>query len=259
MDEASRMARADQLGYRRNMPLEAATAPADEQIAAAAIKMNGRVFTGPGHYDAILQAERELGIPLGNMNPDPIADGFVTTAGRYVSRREAQEIARRTRQGESSGAFGVIRGLAAEDARMTPDASARADFRTGATAPGLPGGNGVWLRLLSREAPAENALWHRAKRPARMDAKGLSDLELQENLRSAWEQGHDAMMLENYIRPGGSAPETVIVVRDPSQLRLPQAAFDPARRDSADLLASFAGWAPLSGGVASDARQDSPR
>jgi hypothetical protein len=260
MDRASRYERADQLGFRRDMPLDMATVPADERIAAAAVKANGRVFTAANHSDAMMLAERELGVPFENMKLDPIMDGFVTTSGRYVSRREAADIAERAAQGSTGGLFGFARGLASENVSMPPPGVlAESGTRIGATAPGLPGGQGVWGGLLSPASRARHALWHRAENPGVMDAAGRADHEIQESLRNAWEQGHDAVMLQNYIRPGGKRPETVIVVRDPSQLRSPRAAFDPQKKESSDLLA---GIAAALGGAEMSARlqqQDEPK
>jgi hypothetical protein len=51
----------------------------------------------------VRRAERELGIPLEDMKFGPIMDGYVTDSGRYVSRREAADIAQRSGQGETRG------------------------------------------------------------------------------------------------------------------------------------------------------------
>jgi hypothetical protein len=50
MDQAARTARADAMGFRRDMPVEFGTAPAGEKIGEAAFNVNGRVFTGRMHY-----------------------------------------------------------------------------------------------------------------------------------------------------------------------------------------------------------------
>ena len=101
------------------MPLEYGSAPAGEKIATAAINVDGRVFTGPTHSHAIESAERALGMPLAQMHDASIGDGFVTNAGRYVSRWEAEDIARRASQGQARGKFGATRGLASEDTAMS--------------------------------------------------------------------------------------------------------------------------------------------
>jgi len=266
MDEASRIARAQNMGFRTDMPVSYGTAPANERIAAAALNVEGRIYTGPTHLDAMMDAERSLKKPLDEMQHGPILDGFVTDNGRFVSRWEAGDIARRQSQGAPTGIFGATRGLASENTAQaaplrdwfTADESGRQSFANqlerrygptpaapdiGATAPGLPGGHGVWG---SMESPAQKnveSLWHRADRPAVMDARGLEDAEIQASLRDAWVRGHDAVMLKNYTRPGAETPESIIVVRDASQLRSPKAAFDIAKKNSANLLAGVAGLA----------------
>ena len=87
---------------------------------------------------------------------------------------------------------------------------------------------------------------------------GEKNHEIAATLAQAWDDGYTSVLLKNYTSPGGKKGD-ILVVRDPSQLRSPYAVFDPAKRDSADLLAGFAGWAPLSGGAESDAFQDSPQ
>jgi hypothetical protein len=49
-------------------------------------------------------------------------------------------------------------------------------------------------------------------------------------------------MLRNYTSPGGKVGD-ILVVRDPAQLRSPFAQFDPAKRNSRNLLAGIAGAA----------------
>lgn len=63
--------------------------PLTERIDEAAIKAGGQVFTGATHADAYGLARQALGDKV----PVEDADGFVTSAGRYVGREEAKEIA----------------------------------------------------------------------------------------------------------------------------------------------------------------------
>jgi hypothetical protein len=58
---------------------------------------------------------------------------------------------------------------------------------------------------------------------------------------SASDAGYDSVLLQNYVRPGGKIPEEVVVVRDLNQLRSPEAAFDPAKKDSPNIMASIGG------------------
>jgi hypothetical protein len=256
MDAASRMARAQEMGFRLGMPLMGAQVPSDERIAQAALNVNGRIFTGNDHLEAMLNAEKSLGIPFEQMQHAPIMDGFTTTGGRFVSRWEAGDIARRSSQGETGGIFGATSGLASEDVARAPSgATARSSVHIGATAPGLPGGRGVWTSLAAEPAQmpaASDALLHRADRPAAMDVAGAAEHEIQAALQDAWGAGHDAVMLRNYTRPGGENPENVIVVRDLSQLRSPNAAFDPTRKFSPELLASMGGLSVIPLAASSD-------
>ena len=52
--------------------------------------------------------------------------------------------------------------------------------------------------------------------------------------------GHDAIRLSNYRLFPELGPQTIWAVRDPNQLRSWFARFDPAKRDSDDLLAARA-------------------
>jgi hypothetical protein len=245
MDAPSRIARAKEMGFRTDMPLRFAAVPAGEGIAEAAIKLkDGRVFTGTNHGEAAMEAERYLGKWPESSDLAPIGDGFMTTAGRYVSRREAEDIAGRSGQGSTGGIFGATRGLASEDVAA---ASGRPSprIRTGGTAPGLPGGAGVWgyYDPATRHAPAAPGtieLWHRADRPVSVDVAGAQEGNILATLSHAWEQGHDAVLLRNYTTPAGEIRD-ILVVKDPAQLRDPKARFDPKKRDSANLKASFGG------------------
>src|SRR5262245_27373871 len=198
-------------------------------VPAALILANGLIFTARSHGEAIRKAERELGIPVEEMTFGPIADGFITNSGRFVSRQEAAEIAARGGQGETRGSSGIGQGLVSEHTAMS-SAPPKADYQTGGTAPGLPGGNGVWGYYRSPEsessslaapsargrttpprmdAPGEytsaptSALWHRSKRHNQLDASGLPDHEVRAALMKAWDQGYDAVVMRNYTTPAG--------------------------------------------------------
>jgi hypothetical protein len=270
MDEASRMARADGMGFKRNMPVEYGTAPAGEKIATPAIDVNGRIFEGRAHLDALETAERELGVPYSQMQYGPFVDGYVTNAGRYVSRWEGGDIARRADQARKTALFG--RELASEDVAKMSSIKPSSKVYTGATAPGLPGGEGPWGwvvpdgaasalpspsgRRMQRPSGSEMAasatqasreaaippgpIWHRSERSMSIDARGAAEGEIQASLKKAWDQGYDAVMVKNYTSPDGRTG-TVLVVKDLAQLRSPNARFDRAKRGSSDLLAGVAG------------------
>ena len=240
------------MGFRRDMSAVFGTAPEGEEDRIGRDQCERQDLYRPSHGQAIVRAEEGEGMPLGDMTLGPIPDGFVTDAGRYVSRREAADIAARTSQGQTRGRWGATRGLASEDVTPASGPSHPTRVQTAATAPGIPGGSGVWGVLGPRGAegtaplqPGETVLWHRAQRPGKLDARNLQDYEIQSSLQNAWEQGHDAVTITNYTRPHGTKPETILVVRDPNQLRSPAAAFNPAKRNSANLLASLLGTGVL--------------
>lgn len=85
-------------------------------------------------------------------------------------------------------------------------------------------------------------LLHRTENPAMIDLQGDEmNHEIAATLEDAFSNGHDAVLLKNYTTPGGKTGRNIIVVKDPSQLRSPHAAFDPAKIDSGDILASLIG------------------
>mgnify|MGYP000930298379 CR=1 FL=1 len=88
--------------------------------------------------------------------------------------------------------------------------------------------------------PQVMPLLHRADKPAALTLSGSeTNEEIAATLAHAWENGYDAVMMRNYTSPGGKRGD-ILVVKDPSQLRSVFAQFDPAKRDSANLLAGMA-------------------
>lgn len=61
----------------------------------------------------------------------------------------------------------------------------------------------------------------------------------------AWKQGFDAIQFKNYTTPAGTKGSFVLV-KEPEQIRSVNAAFDPAKKDSSNLLA---GAAPITVGA----------
>lgn len=76
------------------------------------------------------------------------------------------------------------------------------------------------------------------------------NLEVAASLQHFFEGGYDTVVLKNYTTPGGVGGNTILVVKDPAQLRSVNAAFDPAKRDSADLLSANGGRPGAATGVA---------
>lgn len=98
----------------------------------------------------------------------------------------------------------------------------------------------------ARTSPQVYPLFHRADNPAPFDLTGNETRhQVVETLRDAFDRGHDAVMLRNYTSPGGLTGQKIIIVRDANQLRSPNAAFDPAKRNSANQLASLLGASAL--------------
>jgi hypothetical protein len=69
----------------------------------------------------------------------------------------------------------------------------------------------------------------------------------------AWEAGYDAIRITNVDWYG--KPETFWVFKDPKQLRSPHAKFDPAERESSDLLSGKVAPVPV---APSPSRQQPP-
>ena len=153
---------------------------------------------------------------------------------------------------------------------------AAADFRAfdlakgGATSGAAPARLGVWTEVRradsspiadelaemaagnTRDYPRVFPLLHRADRPARLTLTGRETNEqISSTLEKAWADGFDSVLLENYTSPGGHKGD-ILVVKDQAQLRAPTAKFDPAKRDSPDLPASFSGAGLI--GVAAGAK-----
>ena len=93
-------------------------------------------------------------------------------------------------------------------------------------------------------------LFHRAQRPARIDLTGHeTNQQIAATLQDAWDKEYDAVLFTNYTTPSGVTGQQIVVVKNPAQLRSPQAAFDPRKRNSSDLLAGLS--LPLAAGAAS--------
>ncbi len=278
MSQVARDALADSMGYHRKLPAVFSLAPQGEKITSAAIKVDGRIYTGTTHADAIDEFER--------LNPgkaawvgDKLDDGFMTSAGRYIQRRDATDLAARTKQGVAGrDEFGENFGVASEDIGMMPNAaSPRSNIRVAATAPDLPGGLGVWGVVKESPTPVSTLPYNsvRAKnlrppntesRPAqgfldvgetgegffrgnllKLNVDELTELDIRKKINAAWKEGRDAVLLTNYKRYKDSIPQVVVVVRDMRNARMRDAMFDPAKIRSPDAMA---GLIPLAAGNA---------
>jgi hypothetical protein len=73
---------------RSPLPVARAPVPPPEWPTHAAVRIGDRMFTGTSHLDAVMKAQEALGenaLSSGNV----ATDGFLTNAGRYISREEA--------------------------------------------------------------------------------------------------------------------------------------------------------------------------
>lgn len=93
------------------------------------------------------------------------------------------------------------------------------------------------------EYPQVYKVLHRAENPARLKWSGDEDFgAVSEAIRNAFDRGHDSVVIHNYTTAGGKVGD-LFIVRDGNQLRSVNAAFDPAKRDSNNLLYGLAGGA----------------
>ena len=90
-----------------------------EKIVAAAIRFNGEIVTGVNHALATRQLEK-MHPDWQKMSTEPVEEGFLTSSGRFVDRREAAEIAERAAQTNEAGI----------DSRMNPEELDSSELKT---------------------------------------------------------------------------------------------------------------------------------
>lgn len=106
---------------------------------------------------------------------------------------------------------------------------------------------GLYWSDNARANPQVYKLFHRADNPAALTLTGNeTHPQVVATLQDAFDRGHDAVMLRNYTSPGGRVGD-IIIVKNANQLRSVNAAFDPAKRESGNLLAGIAGALPVAG------------
>jgi len=82
-------------------------------------------------------------------------------------------------------------------------------------------------------------MFHRAQRPGVLRLPDdVLDTEVAATISLGLEEGYDAFLLRNFTRADGTKTD-ILMVKDPAQLRSVHATFDPAKRDSPDLLAGL--------------------
>jgi hypothetical protein len=121
-----------------------------------------------------------------------------------------------------------------------------------------PARQGVWTALdptvaeefaqMAAQAPGSRGnaqiyrLVHRSDRPGTIRLSGdESNHEIAATLAQAWDDGFTSVLLKNYTTPGGKIGKEILVVKDPNQLRVPWATFDPNKKESSRLTAGLAG------------------
>ncbi len=103
----------------RKLELEVAEEAAKpEAIKGAAIRVGDRTFVGRSHFDAYEQASAELGEAavdkaLGARPRD--FEGFVTTKGRFINRKEAVGVADKAKQLDKEVSRGAEKEMGIED------------------------------------------------------------------------------------------------------------------------------------------------
>ena len=82
------------------------------------------------------------------------------------------------------------------------------------------------------------------------------NLEVAATLANLFKGNYDTVVLKNYTTPGGAGGNNVLVVKDPAQLRSVNAAFDPEKMNSANLLYANGGRPGAATGAALGAIPD---
>jgi hypothetical protein len=129
---------------------------------------------------------------------------------------------------------------------MTQAESARVGVWT-ALDPAIAGEFATMAHKRIGGSPQIYPLLHRADNPARIRLRGHERIpQIAATLDDLWSQGYDSVLLRNYTSPAGRV-DSVLVIKEPAQLRSPYARFDPAKRNSVKLLAGGAGAAIVVG------------
>ncbi len=83
---------------------------------------------------------------------------------------------------------------------------------------------------------------HRAKNPISIDLDGSeSNEEIFATVSDAWKRGFDSIKFNNYTTKQGGSGQSFVLVKDPNQVRSVNAAFDPKKKMSPNLLAGATG------------------
>lgn len=65
--------------------------PSVEKVETAAVRVMGKIFTGPMHFLAFNKAKKEM--PEADFDSEITEQGYLTTTGRFITRAEAGELA----------------------------------------------------------------------------------------------------------------------------------------------------------------------
>ena len=87
--------------------------------------------------------------------------------------------------------------------------------------------------------------FYRAERVANLATDdSMLNHEVAGAILDAWDSGYDALRASYQVSPRGKKGETFVLLKDPAQFRSVMAKFDPAKRNSRDILADLGAWLP---------------
>jgi hypothetical protein len=252
MDEASRMARAREMGFAVKKPLYHGSPDmrgVNETGGFSPRATNVRVINDLAEFDAASDALRIAG-PGSPDYMDALARSNTAQTTKQVAspvflspqRGMAQTYADPKRAFDYQGAEPGVMGLVARPGKQLDVDGGGESFR------------GISERNV--RSALENAGIDQAKIEDAIARHGLNirDGRMRTDALSALAQefGFDSVAVRN-VRDhynGGGRPGEVVMVFDPARLRKPEAAFDPARANDTDLLAANASALPAAAAAA---------
>jgi hypothetical protein len=166
-----------------------------------------------------------LGLPQGNTAMDR-ADVMFPGQGWHGTSGDIREFDL-SRGGQASGSQAASLGVSVAD--ESPELAA--EFANLAASKHVQEGSGANVLPLRFR-------WNRA---ASMNLpENIKNIEMAATIQDAQEAGYDLLKMNNYTTPSGRK-EGFVFLKNPNQIRSLFAAFDPARINSKDLLATAAG------------------
>lgn len=184
-----------------------------------------------------------------------LAEGAIAKAGGSLAMDEAARLSRAREMGFRTNMplyHGTNVSFEAFDPTIAAAKTNNPAAQSAIFAAGDPETAGEFVGTMSAgSSPQMMKLYHRAAKPASIALDGSeTNEEIAATLQNAWGNGYDAVRLTNYTTPSGAKNRTIFAIKDPSQLRVPAAAFDPSQRLSPNLLAGIAGVGIAGSGAA---------